>query len=900
VTEPQVNASDEGVQVARGTRTKVSLPSPEGLTPAMRQYVEQKQQVGEAVLLFRMGDFYETFYDDAVLCSKVLGITLTSRNKADDAPIPLAGIPYHALENYLRKLVEAGYKVAISEQVEDPKAAKGVVKREIVRIVTAGTLTDEALLVEQDDNLLAALVHRGQEVGLAAIELAGGRFEVIEVEPAAALDELVRLAPAELILEEEAAEAIQRLAEELRQVGGVTITQRPAYEMSTHRAEEALLTQFGVATLAGFGFEEFTPGLCAAGGLIQYLQETQRTALGHIQSIKRRQSQRHLQIDRNSWRSLEISRTLRGETREGSLLHAIDRTVHPIGARRLRQWLCLPLLEEQEIVARQDAVGYLCESEEVRRQLREQLRNMADVERITARVSLGRATPRDLKGLGRTLAALPPVVELLAESRLALLMEIGDTLTGQEDLATLLEHALHDDPPLTVREGGMIAPGYHEELDRLYSVSRDGKQWLAEYQKQQIERTGLASLKVSYNKVFGYYIEVSNAYKGQVPAEYVRKQTIKNAERYITDELKRFEDEVLTAEDKAHTLEYELFEGLRQQVARQAGQLMAVADALGRLDAVAGLAELARQRHYVRPEIVDEAGLLMIRAGRHPVLDQVLREGFVPNDTGMNGRDARVFILTGPNMAGKSTYIRQVALLALLAQTGSFVPAEAMRFSLVDRIFARVGAADEIMRGQSTFMVEMTEAANLLHNATSRSLVVLDEIGRGTSTFDGLALAWAIAEHLTNEVGCRTLVATHYHELTELATLLSGVRNYNVAVREVPGDQDREDAVVFLHTIVPGGADKSYGVQVARLAGVPVAVIRRSQEMLAELEDRFVRESQGGSFAGRRTRRDRQLALFRDPSEDLFDELKKIDINGLTPLEALQQLQQWKDKFFSS
>ena len=644
----------------------------------------------------------------------------------------------------------------------------------MVRIVTAGTLTDAALLKAQDDNLLVGLCLRGKEVGLAQVELASGRFEVLEVAAGNLLDELVRLAPAEVLVDDEPESPARALAEKLAEVLPVTITARPAHEFAAYQAEQTLLKHFQVATLAGFGFDEVEPGLLAAGGILQYLQETQKTTLGHISAVRRRQSDAYVQLDSNSWRALEISRTLRGETREGSLLHAVDRTVHPIGARRLRHWLSFPLRRVDALTARQDAVSYLLAEDALRGRLRGLLKGMADVERIAARIALARATPRDLKGLSVTLDGLPEARAELAESRIPFLDEIAAELAGLEEEAALLRRALRDDPPLTVREGGIIADGFDEELDRLHALGRDGQQWLARYQREQIEATGLASLKVAYNRVFGYYIEVSNAFKGQVPAHYVRKQTIKNAERYITDELKRFEDEALTAEEKARSLEYQLFEQLRQQLAGRSAELARVADALGRLDVVAGLAELARQRRYVRPELVEEPGYLEIRAGRHPVLEQMLADSFVPNDTRQTATQGRVLVITGPNMAGKSTYIRQVALLTLLAQTGSFVPAEAMKLALVDRIFARVGASDEIMRGQSTFMVEMTEAANILHHASDASLVVLDELGRGTSTFDGLSLAWAITEHLANEIGCRTLVATHYHELTELAELLAG------------------------------------------------------------------------------------------------------------------------------
>jgi DNA mismatch repair protein MutS len=651
-----------------------------------------------------------------------------------------------------------------------------------------------------------------------------------------------------------------------------------------------------VATLAGFGFDRMNVSLCAAGCAIEYLIETQKTALEHITAIRHRVAGDHLQLDHSTWRSLEIERTLRGGAFEGTLLWAIDRTVHPIGGRKLRNWVRNPLTDVAAIVRRQDAVGNLLANELALREIQKRLKSLADIERIAGRVALNRTSPRDLAALGKTLAAMPGVADQLKEARAEFLSEIASDLEGLSDLAELLARAIREDPPNVLHEGGFMADGFDEELDRLRAIGRDGRQWLAEYQSREVERTGIASLKVGFNRVFGYYIEIPNSARDRAPGDYVRKQTVKNAERYITDELKRYESDVLTAQERANESELRLFEQLRQQVAGRIEALMRVADAIGRLDCVAGFAELAAQRRYVRPEFVDD-GRHEIRDGRHPVLDQTLGDDFVPNDTIMNSGDARVFVITGPNMAGKSTYVRQVALLVLLAQTGSFVPARSMSGSVVDRIFARVGSSDEIMRGQSTFMVEMTEAANILHNATRQSLVVLDELGRGTSTFDGLSLAWAITEHLTTEVKCHTLVATHYHELIELSELLRGVRNYNAAVKEYAEPGGRGEGIVFLHKIVEGGASKSYGIHVAKLAGIPDAVIRRSREVLDELQRGFERESRTPQLSRRKTKDDAQLTLFRDPAEELHDELHSLDSDRLTPLEALQKLTEWKKRF---
>lgn len=870
-----------------------TLAGTDALSPAMRQYLEQKQRVGDAVLLFRMGDFYETFYDDAILCSKVLGIALTSRNKNDAHPIPLAGIPYHALDSYLGKLVAAGHRVAVSEQMEDPKLAKGVIRRDVVRIVTAGTLTEDALLDHKEVNSLVAVCIRGDQAGIALVELAGGRFETLELSASELIDHLVRLGPAEVLLDEEASTDRNGLAQQIAELTGATVTRRPSHEFAPYQAERTLLEHFQTATLAGFGFDRVDASLCAAGCAIQYLRETQLTALRHLTALRRRKASSHVQIDHASWRSLEIERTLRGGEHEGGLLHAMDRTVHPMGARVLRQRLCAPLTDRGEIERRWDAVGSLAEDGPGRERIRQRLRHLADIERIGGRIALGRCSPRDLSALSRTLAALPPLAELVSQHFPPILAELVAPLTTLGDVADLLKRSIRDEPSNNLREGGFIAEGFEVELDRLRAIGRDGDAWLADYQRREIERTGITNLKAGFNRVFGYYLEISHSAKEKVPPEYVRKQTVKNAERYITEELKNHETEVLTAEERANALEFTLFERVRERLAGRLDALLRAADAIGRLDCAAGLAELAATRRYVRPVLVDEV-CLDIRSGRHPVLDQILGDAFVPNDTMMTSDAARLFIITGPNMAGKSTYIRQTALLVLMAQVGSFVPAESMTFSLIDRLFARVGSSDEIMRGQSTFMVEMTEAAHILHHATQHSLVILDELGRGTSTFDGLSLAWAITEHLAGAIRCRSLVATHYHELTELAELILGVKNFNVVVREYPAAGDRDGGIIFLHRIVEGAASQSYGIHVARLAGIPPKVIARSREVLDELQQTFARESHSPKLTKQKTRRSDQLPLFRDPSEDILADLRKVDPDQMTPLQAMQKLQKWK------
>ncbi len=922
----------------------------DNLTPAMRQYMEQKAASPDALLLFRMGDFYETFYEDAETAARVLGIALTSRGRdKGGASIPLAGIPHHALESYLTKLVHAGFKVAISEQVEDPKLAKGVVKREVVRIVTPGTLTDDALLEQGADNYLACVCRRAGEVGLAFVELSTGAFCVQSTGERDLLDVLVRLAPAELLLPETPIDAgdplsavIGELTGENPMIPSLLITRRPGHLFDPYQADERLRRHFGVATLEGFGFDRIDASLCAAAVIIDYLAETQKGVLSHIVKLSRRNPHDFVWIDQSTWRSLEVERTIRSGSTAGTVLRAVDRTSSPMGARCLRRWLSGPLRDPAGIHRRQDAIADLLADPRQLTVIRSKLGKLSDIERITARLGVGRASPRDLVALGNTLSTVEETAGLLDQLAGAQCSDLGsagsalsskrsesgfqgsasqvgpvagdglapflaerrDLLRGERDLAGFLTTALDPGAPLALNEGGIIAAGYDEELDRLRAVGRDGRQWLTDYQAREIKRTGIPSLKVGYNQVFGYYIEVTHTRAERVPPDYVRKQTLKNAERYITDELKKYETEVLTARDRAIAREFELFEVIRQRAVERIPALQGIASAAADIDVIAGLAHLADERRYVRPEIV-EGRVLQITDGRHPVLEQTLAEKFVPNDChlgedrkevggdqdpGKGPNEETLVILTGPNMAGKSTYIRQVALLTLLAQTGSYVPAASMRFAPVDRIFARVGASDEIARGQSTFMVEMTEAANILNNATGRSLVIIDELGRGTSTFDGLSLAWAIAEQLVTRIGCRALFATHYHELTELENYLAGVANYNVAVREW------QDEVVFLHRIVRGGTDRSYGVHVARLAGIGPEVISRSEELLAEMESGFTATRRAPKRAARRTKKDDQLLLFAEPADEVIEEIHRLDPDRLTPIEALRAIDRWQKR----
>ena len=856
----------------------------------MQQYAEAKKACGDALLLFRMGDFYELFYEDAKTAAKVLGLTLTSRDKGQN-PIPMAGFPYHQLEGYLGKLIHLGFRAAVCEQVEDPKQAKGLVKREITRVVTPGTLTDDALLDPKQSNYLASLARdeKTDRVGLAWADLSTGRFLAATVPAAELVDQLARIAPSEcLVSEQDPAVRGQPLLD------GLMLTRRPTWAYSHDTARGTLCRQFDVRVLDGFGFDEGdTLAITAAGALLEYLQETQRGGLDHFDRLTPFRAGASLEIDAATRRSLELTRTMREGRREGSLLWVLDRSVSPMGSRLLADWLANPLTDVSQIEARLDAIEELQRQTSVRREARDTLRRVYDLERLLARVATGRASPRDLAFVGKTLSVLPELKQQLNQSNLAEIGKLGEEIDDCPDLQERLEEALADECPLASRDGGFIREGYSAELDDLRQLAAGGKQWIAQYQAEEAQRIGAPNLKVGFNKVFGYYLELSNAQRDKAPDTYIRKQTLKNAERYVTPELKEYEEKVLAADDRSKELEYDLFLELREQVQSHSKRLQATASMLGTLDALAALAELAAQRDYCRP-VIDQRPDLEIHDGRHPVLDVTQPEGkFVPNDAFANDEDGRILLITGPNMAGKSTYIRQVALLTIMAQMGSFVPAKSARIGVADRVFARVGASDELSRGQSTFMVEMTETARILNTATPRSLVILDEIGRGTSTYDGVSLAWAIVEHLHDRVQCRTFFATHYHELTDLERSLQGVRNLNVAVKEW------DETVVFLHKIAAGAADKSYGIHVARLAGVPSEVNERAKQVLAQLESEHLDDSGRPKIqpqTPRVKRGDIQLTLFGPAEHPLLDEIKALDTNQLTPLQCLQIIQQWQER----
>ncbi len=857
-------------------------------TPMIQQYREAKQRHPGMLLLFRLGDFYELFEEDAEVASRVLGLTLTSRDKT----MAMAGFPHHALEPHLRRLLHAGHRVAICDQVEEAALAKGLVRREVTRIVTPGTLTEDDLLDPRQANHLVALTQasgRSPTVGLAWVELSTGQFQAADLPLERLLDELGRLAPSECLYAENQTTDLARWLNE--SFPDLALTPRPDWNFDAETAPTTLRQHLGVTTLAGFGFEDEQSCLIAAGALLLYLQETLKASLAHLNRLRPYRQERFLFLDEVTRRSLELTRTLRENAREGSLLSVIDRTVTPMGARLLQDWVAAPLAERRGIEGRLDAVSELLAEPTLRQDVRTLLSEAYDLQRLTTRVSTGRASPRDLAAVSQTLRLLPKLKAKITARRGALLRELEARLELCPDLREKLEVALVDQPPLSPREGGIIRRGYDADLDDLHAIRSDGKEWIARFQAAEITRTGIGSLKVGFNQVHGYYIEVTHAHGHRIPNDYQRRQTLKNAERYITPELKAYEEKVLTAQEKIYQREYELFVQLRDEVANQTHRLMSTAEVLATLDVLTGLAELAASRNYCRPELADEPITHLVE-GRHPVLDQLLPQGtFVPNEARLGGEDGTLLLITGPNMAGKSIYIRQVALLTLMAQMGSFVPARQARIGLVDRIFTRVGASDELSRGQSTFMVEMTEAANILNNATERSLVILDEIGRGTSTYDGVSLAWAIAEYLHDQIRCRGLFATHYHELAELAERLPGLRNFNVLVHEGP------EGIVFLHRIAAGSADKSYGIHVAQLAGVPQEVLMRARQVLAELEKHHMAlpETPGaGRTRGPRRPRILQGSLFAHTDDPILQELRETNLDQCPPEHALALLRRWQ------
>ena len=863
-------------------------------TPIRKQYLQIKQQYPGVILFFRLGDFYETFDQDAEIAARELDIVLTSRNVAKNQRVPMAGVPYHAVEGYIVRLISKGYKVAICEQVgKAPK--KGLVHREVVRVVTPGTVVEPSLLEEKKNNYLAALVidESDERAGVAYADITTGEFATTQISGreayALALQELARLGPRECLLPE----SDEMLAESagVRDID-LFVTSYDAWRFELGNARQALLDHFEVASLAGFGCEGLPLATRAAGAIVQYLGQTQRAALAQFDGLRTYSTADFMTLDAATRRNLELTETIRGGERAGSLLGVLDATVTAMGGRLLRQWINRPLLDTSKLQERLNAVERLFDDGFLRAEVIAQLKRLADLERLANRAVSGIAGPRDLLGIRKSLETVPALRSLLGQGEGDTeadhpLARLSRSLDPCEEVVSLIAEAVADDPPVSLAGGGVIRPGYSAELDNVLLAARDAKEWVADLERTEQKRTGISSLKVGFNKVFGYYLEVTKANLDRVPDEYIRKQTLVNAERFITPELKEYESLILNAEERIAEIEARLFREVVARVAAAATRLLGTARALARLDVLAALAEVAARNNYTRPVLTEDGGIEIV-AGRHPVVEQMadLGEPFVPNDARLSD-DERILIITGPNMSGKSTFLRQVALVVLMAQIGSFVPAERASIGLVDRIFTRIGAQDEIAAGRSTFMVEMVEAANILNHATPRSLLILDEVGRGTSTYDGISIAWAVVEFIHNHprLQAKTLFATHYHELTQLANFLPHICNYNVAVAE------EGDRVVFLRKVVPGGADKSYGIHVAQLAGLPRSVVHRAEEILKQLEDGAVRSP----MASRRAVEVRQLSLFVT-SDPVVKELKALDVHAMTPLEAITRLYELQKK----
>lgn len=872
------------------------------ITPMLQQYMEIKEAHNDAILFYRMGDFYEMFFDDAIEASRILGIALTSRNKKTDAvQVPMCGIPYHAVQTYLPKLISAGRRVAICEQVEDPAEAKGIVRREVIRIVTPGVVTDETLLDERSNNYVCALWNSGDICGVSLLDVSTGEFLVSETSgsktiSSETLDLLNRFTPTEIIFSEEDTVLQESLK---KQLPDICYTHCNADHFHFDSAKELLLGHFNVLNLDGFGCSTLKAGLCAAGALLQYVKETQKASVAHIERLSPIETEAILHIDDSSRRNLELTTTIAGGNRQGSLLAVLDRTVTPMGARLLKHNLLFPLQNRNQIHDRLDALTWFFNDSPAREHLRELLGEVYDLERLNSRMILGSGNARDMLAIKNSLAALPEVITALAPCDTRQLISIREEMDPLTDLYQLLENGISEDAPITLREGRLIAAGYNAELDELNTLLHDGKKLILDLETKERQATGIPKLKVGYNKVFGYFIEVSRLHAAKVPPHYIRKQTLVNAERFITEELKEFETRVLGAQDRSVELEYQLFLEIRQHLAAASSRILHTASLLARLDVLLSHAETAHRNNYRRP-VVEEDDEIRIIEGRHPVIELMLPTGqFVPNDILLNQQNDEVHIITGPNMAGKSTILRQTALIVLMAQMGCYVPAEEAQIGIVDRIFTRVGAMDNLREGQSTFMVEMSETANILNNTTEKSLVILDEIGRGTSTYDGLSIAWAVAEELVekNGRGVKTLFATHYHELTNLALTHQRVRNYSVGVREWQGD------IIFLHKLVKGGTSRSYGIQVAALAGVPPRTVARAGKILKAIEQgNFAAVSRGAGDSEKtetspKTRQPTQPSLFQPPPNPALKILAELDPDSCTPRDALNALYALKEAY---
>ncbi len=872
-------------------------------TPMMQHYLQTKKENPGCILFYRLGDFYEMFFDDAVLVSRELELTLTGKSCGMEERAPMCGIPYHALDNYLSRLVNKGYKVAICEQVEDPKEAKGMVKREVVRIVTPGTNIDNMALDETKNNYIMSIAFVDDKYGIAVADVTTADFLVTELDSKKLLDEIYKYNPSEIVCNEAFLVSGFPL-DEIRERLHLVVSSLDAVYFDEKLSTDLLLKHFKTNSLESLGLREFEIGTIAAGALLKYLYEIQKSSLEHMTHIRPYINGNYMMLDHATRRNLELVETLREKQKRGSLLWVLDKTKTAMGARTLRSYIEQPLNDYDEIIRRHKAIEEINRQMITREELREYLNPIYDLERIMTKVIYQTANPRDLLAFKTSIAMLPPIKSLLADYRGDLLRQICEDLDSLEDLHALIDASISEDPPISVRDGDIIKDGYSEDIDHYRDAKTKGKQWLADLEIKEREKTGIKNLKVKYNKVFGYYLEVTNSYKDLVPDYFIRKQTLANAERYFTPELKELEDTILGAEDKLTTLEYEYFREIREHIASQIERIQKTAKAVANLDVFLSLAYVAETNHYCKPRM-NKKGIIDIKSGRHPVVEKMIpNDMFIENDVYLDNQKRRVSIITGPNMAGKSTYMRQVALIVLMAQIGSFVPAKEANIGIVDRIFTRVGASDDLASGQSTFMVEMNEVANILRNATSHSLLILDEIGRGTSTFDGLSIAWAVVEYIsdTKLLGAKTLFATHYHELTELEGKLDGVNNYCIAVKE------NGDDIVFLRKIIPGGADKSYGIQVAKLAGLPDTVIERAKQIVEELSTNDIVETarniaaQSGDNAAKKPEKlDEvdlgQMSLFDTvKNDDIIKELEELDITNITPMEALNKLDELQSK----
>ena len=874
------------------------------LTPMMKQYMQTKEEYKDCILFYRLGDFYEMFFDDALTASKELEITLTGKNCGLEERAPMCGIPYHAVDSYLNRLVSKGYKVAICEQVEDPKTAKGIVKREVIRVVTPGTNLDTQGLDETKNNYIMCIVYMADRYGLSIADVTTGEYLVTELDSQTKLlDELYKFMPSEIVCNEAFYMSGMDL-DDLKNRLHMAIYSLEAWYFDDALCRETLQEHFKVASLEGIGLSDCECGMIASGALLKYLEETQKNSLSHMSRLTRYATGNYMVLDSATRRNLELVETLREKQKRGSLLWVLDKTKTAMGARTLRKYVEQPLIDKESIVKRLDAVAELKDNAICREEIREYLNPVYDLERLVGKITYQSANPRDLIAFQSSLSMLPSVKYILKDMESDLLREIYEELDPLEELCDLVGRAIQEEPPLAMKEGGIIKDGYNDEVDRLRKAKSEGKNWLADLETKEREKTGIKNLRIRYNKVFGYYLEVTNSFKELVPDYYTRKQTLANAERYIIPELKELEDTILGAEDKLCALEYELYCEVRNTIAAELTRIQRTAKAVAKLDVIASLALVAERNNYVRPKI-NEKGVIDIRDGRHPVVEKMIpNDMFIANDTYLDDKKQRISIITGPNMAGKSTYMRQAALIVLMAQLGSFVPASSANIGLVDRIFTRVGASDDLASGQSTFMVEMNEVANILRNATSKSLLILDEIGRGTSTFDGLSIAWAVVEYISNSklLGAKTLFATHYHELTELEGKISNVNNYCIAVKE------KGDDIVFLRKIVKGGADKSYGIQVAKLAGVPDPVINRAKEIVEELVTADITgKVKDIAVQGSETKKKpqkkldevdlTQFSLFDTvKDDDVLNELKELDISHMTPMDAMNKLYQLQNK----